>query len=112
MTDREYSIAIQDELISEGFDNFKFTSRNRFFAKKADIWYEFRVKYCRIPRRLKMPDVGYMTGLMDPNTIGVLITNGIEVTRFVESYLKNNGVDVVILNWVPDMNISDKLPVS
>ncbi len=112
MNDIEYSKAVQHELILEGFDNFRYSSRNRFYGQKDNIWYEFRVKYCRLPRKLKMTDVGYMTGLMNPNTVGVLITNGTAMTKFVESYLKNNGVDTVILNWEPGINISDRFPVS
>ena len=110
MTDRDFPKSVINELIHEGFHDIKVISRNRFFASFDERLFEFRVKYCIIPRRLKFIDVGYMTSLMSPDSIRVFISNGTDCTNHVRDHFRKNEI-ISILNWNNGVNIIDNIEV-
>ena len=109
MTQSEYIEAVYKQLEAEGFKITRRETRQRFFAVDSKgVKYEFRIKYCVKPRKLEITDIGYMTGLMSNDAINVLVTNGTDITRFVEKRFKDDKVQVV-LNWMPDNEIINQL---
>ncbi len=56
------------------------------------------------PRKLEITDIGYMTGLMSNDAINVLVTNGTDLTKFVQNRFKDDKVQVVF-NWTPGTQI-------
>ena len=108
MTQSEYVHEVQKELLAEGFTIIRKASRQRFFAAdQAGLRYEIRIKYCIKPRKLEVPDIGPMTGLMADDAIKILITNGTSMTKFVTDWMKEKDIKV-ILNWNPGTKIQEQ----
>ncbi len=111
MNTREFAIAVQEQLKSEGFSDFRLgkQTQSRFYAVDRDgNQYDFRVKYCIKPRKLYMADVGFMAGSANDDIPSVLVTNGTDITKFVQNRFKDDRVQVV-LNWIPNNEIINQL---
>ena len=101
MNTREFAIAVQEQLKSEGFSDFRLgkQTQSRFYAVDQDgNQYDFRVKYCIKPRKLYMADVGFMAGSANENIPAVLVTNGTDITKQTRKCLEDKGMKIV-LDW-------------
>ena len=106
MTTREYTLAVQEELKKEGFTIVGKYSQGRFGAKDYDgTKYEVHVKYCVEPRVLHTSDVGFMSCFMIEDAIRLFITNGIGLTSYAESSIRELNDAEPILNWTPGTQI-------
>lgn len=109
MNTREFAIAVQEQLKSEGFSDFRLgkQTQSSFYAVDRDgNQYDFRVKYCIKPRKLYMADVGFMAGSANDDIPSVLVTNGTDITKQTRKYLEDKGMKIV-LGWTQGMKIFD-----
>ncbi len=106
MTTREFTLAVQEELKKEGFTIVGKYSQGRFGAKDYDgTKYEVHVKYCVEPRVLHTAEVGFMSCFMIEDAVRLFITNGIGLTPYAESSIRELNDAEPILNWTPGTQI-------
>lgn len=106
MTTREFTLAVQEELIKEGFTIVAQYSQGRFGAKDYDgTKYEVHVKYCVEPRLLHTSEVGFMSCFRIEDAVRLFITNGTGLTPYAENSIRESNNAKPILNWTPGTQI-------